>query len=31
MANLHTKCRFPNEYIYKRIDDGKTIRYRIVF
>ena len=30
MANLHTKCRFPNEYVYKRIDDGKMIRYRLV-
>jgi len=26
MAQLHTKCRYPNEYIYKRIEDGKMIR-----
>ena len=26
MADLHFKCRFPNEYIYKRHEDEKVIR-----
>ena len=26
MADLHFKCRFPNEYIYKRHEDEKLIR-----
>merc|ERR1712226_792428 len=25
-ADLHFKCRFPNEYIYKRHEDEKVIR-----
>ena len=27
MTDLHIKCRYPNEYVYKRHEDGKIIRY----
>ena len=27
MADVHIKCRYPNEYVYKRHEDGKIIRY----
>ena len=29
MTDLHTKCRYPYEYVYTRHEDGNVIRYEV--